>query len=296
MASEDNVQMPGGSGTSVNTSNRVRNNTRRNNNHVTLSNPVNYDGECDKVGGILALRVEKFNKKLPYEQFIEKIVNYITKKYVDGADIKPLLTDGKDPVRAYENKNKPKPLPDEDKDDPVMDAILKEEVKQFVMRKNNIRRNIQSAYSLVWGQCSSALQAYIKGLDGYTNATDNYDLKWLLDELKKASSGIDSNANKYATMHKSLMILYRMRQGATEPDDSYVERFKNVVATIEMVNGGHLFYSDEIAGKMKHLASEQEIHAAKEASKAMIMLYNSDQGRYGNLISDLEKGADLGRD
>ena len=28
----------------------------------------------------------------------------------------------------------------------------------------------------------------------------------------------------------------------------------------------------------------------------MIMLYNSDQGRYGELISDLEKGADLGRD
>ena len=103
-----------------------------------------------------------------------------------------------------------------------MDAILKEEVKQFVMRKNNIRRNIQSAYSLVWGQCSSALQAYVKGLDGYVDTTDDYDLKWLLDELKKASPGIESNANKYATIHNSLTILFRMRQRATEPDDSYV--------------------------------------------------------------------------
>jgi hypothetical protein len=97
-----------------------------------LSNPINYEGECDKVGVILALRVERFNKKGSYEQFIEKIYNYIIKKYTDGADIKTLLTDGKDPIKAYEENNLPTALTEEERNDPVKDAILKEEAKQFV--------------------------------------------------------------------------------------------------------------------------------------------------------------------
>ena len=56
-----------------------------------------------------------------------------------------LLTKGKDPVKLFEDKNMPEALSGQDKDDPVKEAILKEEVKQFVARKNNIRRNIHCA-------------------------------------------------------------------------------------------------------------------------------------------------------
>ena len=85
---------PGNSGPSDNSSqNGRRNNTRRSgSNPVVLSNPVTYEGECDKVGAILALKTERFNKKAMYEQFVKKICNYIVKKYTDGADIKMLLT------------------------------------------------------------------------------------------------------------------------------------------------------------------------------------------------------------
>ena len=289
---------PGNSGPSDNSSqNGRRNNTRRSgSNPVVLSNPVTYEGECDKVGAILALKTERFNKKATYEQFVEKICNYIVKKYTDGADIKMLLTKGKDPVKLFEDKNMPEALLGEDKDDPVKEAILKEEVKQFVARKNNIRRNIQSAYSLIWGQCSSALQAYVKGQDGYVTATEDYDVTWLLNEVKKACSGIDSKANAYVTLHDAISLLYRTRQGATETDDNYVERFKNNAATVEMVQGSNLFYSPGIVGKPINEATNQEIHNAKEANLAVLMLANADPARYGDLVSSLKRGANLGRD
>ena len=173
------------------TKSRGGNNTQQNmNSVVNPSNPADYEGECKKVGAILGLRSECLHKKVSYEQFIEKLCNYIVQAYADGADIKVLLMKGRDPIEAYKDKFMPSPLSNEDKDNPVKDAILKEEIKQFVARKNNIRRNIQSAFSLIWGQCSSALQAYVKGLDGYEEATEDYDVTWLLREIKRRAQGL----------------------------------------------------------------------------------------------------------
>jgi hypothetical protein len=118
-----------------------------------------------------------------------------------------------------------------------LEAILREEVKQYVTRKNNIRRNIQRVFGLIWGQCSSALQAYVKGQQGYVTASDTYNIKWLLQETKKAANGIDSKANPYATMHEAVGLMSRMRQRQSEPVDAYVERFKNNALTFDMVQG-----------------------------------------------------------
>ena len=85
-----------------------RTRTNRRTTHNQVSNPINYEGECSEVGAILGLKVEKFNKKASYEVFIEKVSNYIVKKYTDGADIKTLLIEGKDPVEEYEINNMPK--------------------------------------------------------------------------------------------------------------------------------------------------------------------------------------------
>ena len=78
---------------------RNRNNNRRSNNQGTPTNPIGYEGEGEKAGAIAALKVERFHKKTSYEVFVEKIINYIVKKYSDGADIKPLIKEGKDPIK-----------------------------------------------------------------------------------------------------------------------------------------------------------------------------------------------------
>ena len=208
-----------------NNNNRSRNNRRNGGAQATSSNPITYEGECEKVGCILALKVEKFHKKVSYEIFVEKICNYVVQNYTDGEDIKVLLTHQKDPIKEYEANNMPGTPSAEDINNPVKEAILREEIKQFVARKNNIRRNIQSVYSLLWGQCSASLQAYIKGQDGYIKSTESYDVKWLMSELRKASSGVDSKANPYLTMLEATSTVFKMRQGSNESNDTYVERF-----------------------------------------------------------------------
>lgn len=45
--------------------------------------------------------------------------------------------------------------------------LYKEEMKVFASRKNTLNQNIIKLWGIVWGQCSPALQAKIKGDDDY---------------------------------------------------------------------------------------------------------------------------------
>ena len=55
--------------------------------------------------------------------------------------------------------------------------------------------NTEKVYGLIWGQYSAALQALIKGVSGYNENAVSFDTIWLLKELKKVTTGIDSKAN-----------------------------------------------------------------------------------------------------
>ena len=165
---------------------------RRNNNNINVlsTNPAGYEGECPAHGSILGMRVEKFHKKLPFHQFTEKTYFYIVTNYKDGGDLYPLFNGMEDPLKVLIKRHKPvKPEPssDEEDDDSSLDSvdkeIYREEVKQFVQRKLNLRRNMEKSYGLVWGQCSAALQSYMKGLRDYTKESSVSNITWLLQEL-----------------------------------------------------------------------------------------------------------------
>ena len=93
---------------------------------------------------------------------------YIVSNLKDGGDIQPLYANLSDPNDNFITKYKPvKPDQSETgKVDEVDMEIYREEVKQFVQRKTNMRRNLEKAYGLVWGQCSAhpwALATYSTG-------------------------------------------------------------------------------------------------------------------------------------
>ena len=72
--------------TNNNSSNVCRNNNRSGGGgQGLLSNPVSYEGECAKVGGVMGLRTERFTKKVSYQVFIEKISGYIVKKHTENS-------------------------------------------------------------------------------------------------------------------------------------------------------------------------------------------------------------------
>ena len=119
-------------------------NTRRRGNRVITTNNQSYKGKCEDIGYILALRSEKFDRKVQFQVFLEKLGTYVVSKLKDGGDIQPLYSNLVDPNDNFTTKYKPT-KPDYDTSgeiDEVDLEIYREEVKQFVQRKTNMRENI----------------------------------------------------------------------------------------------------------------------------------------------------------
>mgnify|MGYP003321274356 CR=1 FL=1 len=159
-----------------------------------------------------------------------------------------------------------------------------------------LKSNMVKVYGLVWGQCSAALQSYIKGLDSYEDKSDGFDVLWLLGELKKATSGIDAKVNSRLTMHKAVAALYRMKQGPNQANDYYLDRFKAAILTVEMAKGGHIFASPELVECSNSTLTKEEILREEEKSKAILLLKNADDKRFGSLAKNLKDGSYLACD
>ena len=59
------------------------------------------------VGVILALRSKRFDKKVSFQEFTDKVANYVVTNYKDGGEIQPLFVDLIDPTSEFQTKNKP---------------------------------------------------------------------------------------------------------------------------------------------------------------------------------------------
>ena len=173
----------------VQSSSRPRQNQQRRHQRPTLSNPTSYTGKNESIGVILALSAERFDKKVLFQEFVDKVSNYVVSNFKDGRDIQPLFVILIDPTKEFQRKNKPvKPEEDNSNENPmdkVDQEIYKEEVKQLVQRKMNLRRNLEKSYGLIWGQCSAGFQAYIKGTSVYASMLPIFNVVWLLSMSSK---------------------------------------------------------------------------------------------------------------
>ena len=133
----------------VQSSSRPRQNQQRRQQMPTSSNPTSYTGKNECIGVILALRTKCFDKKASFQEFADKVSNYVVSNFKDGRDIQPLFVDLIDLTKEFQNKNKPvKPGEGDSEENPmdeVNQEIYKKEVKQFVQGKMNLRKNLKKS-------------------------------------------------------------------------------------------------------------------------------------------------------
>ena len=110
MSGQDTTQPSDPSPTPVQSGSRSRQPQRRRQQRPTTSNPTSYAGENESVGVILALRSERFDKKVSFQEFTDKVANYVVTNFKDGGDIQPLFVDLIDPTREFQIKKKPSNL------------------------------------------------------------------------------------------------------------------------------------------------------------------------------------------
>lgn len=240
--------------------------TRTNKQRSRQQSPTNLNtvpyGENEYIGYILALRFDKFDKKIQSQQFLEKLGNYMVSKLKDGGDVQLLYSDLTEPTKDFQKKHKPiNPDPGEGGDvDEVDLEICCEEVEQFVQQKTNLCCNLEKLYGSVWGQCSASQQTNIKGLTSYEPKFKTFNVVWLLKELERAISEIDDKAKAFISMHDVVANKYQMKQGEHESNDNYLAHFKSNIIAVKLTGGAHILLSPTIAEADLADLSYQDFH------------------------------------
>ena len=156
---------------------------------------------------------------------MDKLSTFSISNLKEGGDLTPFFQDLKDPIPEFNSLYKPSPPTtldevDQDEnagnDDDSIDSaelalerdIYKEEVKAFVARRNLLKRNMRKLFGLIWGQCSSALQAKVKGISCYTGMAKKLETITLATEIKKIVSGINSKDSPRVNMYETTASFY----------------------------------------------------------------------------------------
>ena len=106
----------------------IGNINRNNNRTIVDTEDNNYRVDTPKVGRMIALHTENFNKKLNFDTFREKLATYINKELKRATDVVCVLKHMKDP-KYIDNKNKPKEPTEEGKNPSMKNMVQDKEVK-----------------------------------------------------------------------------------------------------------------------------------------------------------------------
>ena len=89
-----------------------------------------FDGAEPKVGAVLGLTVEKIDKKVPFTQFRDKMINYVGREHPMGDMLTCIIKDGSDPQNAINDRYQPKDLTDDELKVDVKIRIYMENLKR----------------------------------------------------------------------------------------------------------------------------------------------------------------------
>jgi hypothetical protein len=168
----------------------------------------NFKGDTEGMNGHVFQCYEERSDPVQFTRTMEALHAY-TKKELKTTDLGTLF--GSTPTLP--TIAKPKKLLDADKGDEIEEAILKEEVKQYVYRTKELKSNMAAIHSVAWGQCSEAIKAKIKAITGYQDKMDAYDCVWLLTKISSVMQKFEETRHGPTSMVIVLTSLLNCRQG-----------------------------------------------------------------------------------
>jgi hypothetical protein len=187
-------------------------------------------------------------------------------------------------------------------------AIWKADIKLYMEKREWYTENKCTLYSVIWSQCSKAMQAKIKSVPGYQTMNEDANSLSLLNEIKEISYKFESQKNIYVAIDMAKKSFFATRQGQHETNASFMTRYKDSIAIIEHY-GGHIgddaaLIEEEqkkmTAAMLPLPPTAEQLESctllAKSKSNAIYFLCCADPGRYSLLTTDLENQFTHGND
>ena len=239
---------------------------------------------------------ECFDEQRDRKQFkktLEALDEYAKKSVRYPEDLAPLFTDTiKTPML-----DEPEEL--ESTASKLEELIWNEQVKEFVKRSRELRSNLATMYAVAWGQCSPAMRAKIKSLDGYEERMSGNDCAWLLQQVRAVTLQFDAKRNPFLSLLDARASFLTYRQGQQQTPESYLATMRGWAETIESY-GGTISEDKELIPKTDEEGNDRDDETratlARDKTLAIALIRGADPHRYGTLIQELANQFAMGVD
>jgi hypothetical protein len=246
----------------------------------------NFEGLKAEIGAVIGLKHEMIDKKKDFEKFAERVGSYVSTSMKLGTYLAPMVTDGLDPMNALETEMKPADLTPVERQDAIKEWTWKEEMKLFLSNKHTLTQNKRVVYDVIYGQCSPAMQENLMGHDDFATESANFNVQWLLAQLRILSAGLDRTSNAHCQDQDTNRFLLNMRQRVSESNHAYYRRFQDNVTAWEISKGKHAFYTQSDTGIAYENANEDQRKASREKYLGILLIKRACLTRYGGRIQD----------
>jgi hypothetical protein len=254
---------------------------------------TSFKGTTAEMNGNVFECYDEQTDRRQYAKTVEALEGHVKKNLKYAEDLSTLFAINP----KLPTLKKPAP-PGKDADESDTE-LWKEEIKELAKRKRVLRGNLMAIYAVIWGQCSEAMKAKVKSLDGYAKSTEDDDCIWLLNNIKAVTMQFDANHNGYMSMLNAIAGLVNCRQQPEQSVDHYLEVLRSHADTIKY-HGGTLALNPNLAPEFKDdgtkYTTEERATIAHDCTLAAALIRGSDPTRYGTLVADLANQHSKGKD
>ena len=265
---------------------RVNDNNRRNRLFIKKET---FKGACEALEGC-TFDVSDGKNTDKYTTNIKKISVYVLQKFTDGGDIRSTIEKMK--LYKIEEPDPLSVLPSE-----FEREVWKREVAEFVRRKAQLKTNVRSAYTLVWGQCTLNLQNKLRSLPDFKTFDDKYDVLELLKGIKSCTYQIEQKKDPALALVNALKKFFLTFQGRGVTIESHYERFIGMMEVVEGYGGSFPVHNKLVNEELEYYDENERTNTmnlqaatetARERLTSMLFLLSVGRSRYGSLLTELE--------
>jgi hypothetical protein len=236
-----------------------------------------------------------------YARTTEEIIRYTSTKYKNGGDVERSLADGT--LFTFVMPAVPTAVPPLVIAEGEM-AVWKMRAQIVLQRTVLLEANMESAYSLIKGQCSKLSLEKVEAQQGYATVHAARDPIGLLELIKGVM--FNYNSRRYRAM--SLIDIIKpdlISQTRYMTDSEYLEKFRTQLDVLHSVGGEVCTHegmvTDELArAGVTGAGTPAQIASAtlcgRHRFEAALFLAKSNQSKYGRLLQELANDFNKGRD
>ena len=224
------------------------------------------------------------------DQFIKttkEIAEYIGRTYKFAGDIRSAILAQELPILLE---------PEEPQDENNRIAFKRWELAEqlYSRQKTALTENNKTLFSLVWGQCSDAMQQKLESHDEFAALSIDSDGIGLLQLIKNTAYNFQAQKYRVESINEALKQIITHRQESHVSAHDYYESFLNKIEVYVFSGGstepspGALEYAIELLGWNANEITESKKAIARDMEWANMFLLNADQGQYGELLITLQ--------